>query len=164
MKIQQADCKRHCEAGVSGFTLVETLVAVSIGATMLAAFYATLASGFSMVGVTREDLRATQILLKRMETIRLCTFGEVANIAYNPATFTDYYDPTDASTGSGGVLYHGAYTAVTPPPGSVPDSYRTNMLLVTVDVTWNTGNIPHERSMQTYVARDGIQRYVSLGR
>jgi hypothetical protein len=35
------------------------------------------------------------------------------------------------------------------------------MLLVTVTASWKTGNLQHTRSMQSYVARYGIQRYVS---
>jgi len=164
MRIHHKDFRNPAAAAAAGFSLTETLVAIAIGAAMLVAFYATLASGFALMGATREDLRATQILLKRLESIRLCTFGQVANPSYNPATFTESYDPAGQPAGSGGAVYTGKYTATTPPPGSLPESYRTNMLLVTVEVAWNTGQILHSRSMQTYVARDGIQKYVSLGR
>lgn len=148
----------------AGFTLAETVVAIAVGAVILVAFYATLASGFTMMGATREDLRATQILLKHLESIRLCTFNQVASSTYNPPTFTEYFDPAGQPTGNGGAVYEGKYTATTPPVGSLPESYRTNMLLVTVEVAWNSGQVSHQRSMQTYVARDGIQRYVAFGR
>lgn len=163
-QIQQMNLRKPGKAVVSGFTLVETLVAIAIGAAMLAAFYATLASGFTLMSTSREDLRATQILLKRLESIRLCTFGQVVNTTYNPATFVEYFDPAGQATGNGGAVYQGKYTATAPPPGSLPESYRTNMLLVTVEVAWNTGQISHNRSMQTYVAREGIHGYVSVGR
>jgi hypothetical protein len=34
-------------------------------------------------------------------------------------------------------------------------------VLVTVTASWNSGKIQHSRSMQSYVARYGVQRYVS---
>jgi hypothetical protein len=35
------------------------------------------------------------------------------------------------------------------------------MVLVTVNASWKSGNVVQTRSSQTYVARYGIQRYVS---
>ena len=38
---------------------------------MLPTIYASTAAGFAMVQVTRENLRATQVIVKRVEAIRL---------------------------------------------------------------------------------------------
>ena len=81
----------------SGFTLAETLVAILTGAIMLAALYASFAFGYSAVKLTQEDLRATQILLQRMEILRLTSFSEIQT-----GTFTDYYDPSAVSGGNAG--------------------------------------------------------------
>jgi type II secretory pathway pseudopilin PulG len=153
----------------AAFTLVEAVVSLAIGAFMLLALYASFAAGFAKVEVTRDDVRATQIILKRLEGIRLCTFDQVQNIVTNPPTLTDCFDPTDQAAGSGGVTYLISYDASTPSTNAMPDAYRTNMLLVTVTVSWtnsfrnsstNISKLVHRRLMQTYVARNGMQSYV----
>jgi len=92
----------------------------------------------------------------------LCAFDQLTNTVYNPSTFTESFDPKDDATHAGGVTYNGTYTSVVPAAGSLPDAYRTSVLLVTVNLNWTSGNMQHSRSMQTYAARDGIAGYVSL--
>src|SRR6266852_1403314 len=89
----------HCSPS-SGFTLVETMVAVITGAVMLAALYSSFAFGYGSVKLAREDLRATQILLQRMETLRLTSFSAIQN-----GTMTQYFDPSGATNGSSGAVY-----------------------------------------------------------
>lgn len=139
------------------------MVATVLGATMFASIYAGLAWGFANVQANRANLRATQILLRKAEAIRLCPFDQITSSTYNPPTFTEYFDPKDQSAGGGGIVYSGSFSASVPPVGSIPDSYRANMLLVTIGVSWTSGRTPHSRSLQTYVARKGIQDYVSTG-
>ena len=147
----------------SGFTLIESAVALTIGAIMLTSLYGCFASGFATVKASRENTRATQILLTKMEAIRLCTFDQLTNTVYNPRTFTGSFDPTDDATRSGEVVYNGTFATSVPSVGSLPDSYRTNMLLVSVTLNWTSGQMQHTRTMQTYAARDGISGFVSLG-
>jgi type II secretory pathway pseudopilin PulG len=148
--------KRHR----AGFTLVETVVATFLGAIMLPTLFAGLASGFSIMQVTRENLRATQVILQRMEAIRLAPYKTLQDPAVYPTTFTECYSPNGQTNGSGGTVYTLTYTCA-PGPSSLPPTYRTNMLAITVTATWQSGNVQRTRSMQSYVARYGIQRYVS---
>jgi prepilin-type N-terminal cleavage/methylation domain-containing protein len=161
MKVRQCS---DSESSEKGFTLVENMVAFTIVAIMLTSLYGGFASGFSTVRTSRESQRATQIMLTRLESIRLCSFDQLSSTSYNPASWTEYFDPTDAANGGGGILYTGSYKATIPPAGTLPEAYRTNMCLVTVSVSWTSGNFQHTRSMQTYAARDGIERYVSVGK
>jgi len=147
----------------SGFTLVESAVALTIGAIMLTSLYGCFASGFASVKASRENTRATQILLTRMEAIRLCTFDQLTNTVYNPQSFTESFAPKDDATRSGGTVYNGTFATSVPAAGSLPDSYRTNMMLVTVTLNWTSGQMQHTRTMQTYAARDGMAGYVSVG-
>ena len=147
----------------SGFTLVESAVALTIGAIMLTSLYGCFASGFATVKASRENTRATQILLTRMEAIRLCTFDQLTNSVYNPRTFTESFDPKDDATRSGGTVYSGTFATSVPAVGTLPDSYRTNMMLVSVTLNWTSGQMQHARTMQTYAARDGMAGYVSVG-
>src|SRR5262245_33854388 len=74
-----------------GFTLVEVMVAVFLLGLMLAALYGAFVSGLGVLRVTRENLRATQILEERMEVIRLIKWDNVAP-GFIPTTFTAPYD------------------------------------------------------------------------
>ena len=147
----------------SGFTLVVSAVALTIGAIMLTSLYGCFASGFATVKASRENTRATQILLTRMEAIRLCTFDQLTNTVYNPRTFTESFEPRGDATRSGGTIYNGTFSSSVPAVGTLPDSYRTNMMLVSVTLNWTSGQMQHTRTMQTYAARDGMAGYVSVG-
>ena len=141
----------------AAFTLIETVVATFLAAIMLPAIYASTAAGFAMVQVTRENLRATQILLKQSEAIRLSPYKLLQDPASYPTNFTDYYCTNGKTNGA---AYNVTYNWQ-PGPTTLPPSYRTNMMLVTLTASWASGNIQRTRSMQTYVARYGIQKFVS---
>ena len=55
------------KASVKGHTLTEVLVAVIVVAIIAMACYGALSSGFSVVESTRQDLRATQIMMQKLE-------------------------------------------------------------------------------------------------
>ena len=143
----------------SGFTLVETIVAITLAAIMLPTIFAGIASGFSILQVTRENRRATQIIVQRMEAVRLASYKTLQDPAAYPPSYTEYYSPSQTN-GNKGTAYTVTYNCA-PGPSSLPPSYRTNMLLVTVTASWNSCKVQHTRSMQSYVARYGVQRYVS---
>ena len=163
MKLPRTTAQTKITTAASGFTLVESAVALTIGAIMLTSLYGCFASGFATVKASRENTRATQILLTRMEAIRLCTFDQLTNSVYNPRTFTESFDPKDDATRSGGIVYNGTFATSVPAVGILPDSYRTNMMLVSVTLNWTSGQMQHARTMQTYAARDGMAGYVSVG-
>jgi prepilin-type N-terminal cleavage/methylation domain-containing protein len=147
----------------AGFTLVESAVALAIGGIMLTSLYGCFASGFATVKTSRENTRATQILLTKMEAIRLCSYDQLTNAVYNPRTFAESFSPTGDANSSGGVVYSGTFATSVPDVGTLPDSYRTNMTLVTVTLNWTSGQMQHTRTMQTYAARDGMAGFVSVG-
>jgi Tfp pilus assembly protein PilE len=144
----QSKVARSC----GGFTLVEAVFAVLAAAVMLIALYASFTTGFSILKVTREDLRATQIILDRMERVRLSPYTQLANQSVYPASLTE-------TNGPGGTAY--TVTFATAPRATLSPFYRSNVLEVTVEVAWQSGNVKRKRSMQTYVARSGIQSYVT---
>ena len=112
---------------------------------------------FFTLRMARENQRATQIILEKVETIRLYTWDQVNSNGFVPRTFTDYYDP-QALSGSRGVLYSGTM-AITNVPFST--SYSTNLRHLTVTLSWNTaGTMPRFRTLSTLVAKDGLQNYV----
>src|SRR5512146_2722235 len=68
--------------GERGHTLVEVVVAMCILAISSTAFYAGLSSGFGVTQASREDVRATQILMQQLEAVRLCTWSQLTNYTF----------------------------------------------------------------------------------
>jgi hypothetical protein len=142
---------------IAAYSLAEVMVAVFVLGVIGLAYYSALSSGFSVVQSTREDLRATQIMMQKIEAIRLCTWSQLTNF-----TFQETYDPL--STNNNGTVYTGS-VAIGPATALVNNpSYSNNMCLVTVTLGWTNYNgrrpVPHTRKMQTEVARYGLQNYV----
>lgn len=141
------------------FTIAEVIVAVFIVTTMALSLYAGFSTGFMIVDSARQDLRATQILLQKVEAIRLCTWSSLANC---PVSFVESYDPS--SSGNSGTVYTGTLTTNVATSIRNTAAYKTNMCLVNLTVYWTnyTGqqSSVHSRSMQTLVARYGLQNYI----
>ena len=146
--------------GGSAYTLVELMVAVAVIGVVLVTFYLALSIGFKMMQHTRENLRATQILVQRAETIRLFNWSQVTSNNYIEPNFMEYYNPFNPT--NKGVAFYGTNYPVI--PASYPSAYKNNMRLWTITVRWTNYNgsipIPHTRTMQTYVARYGMQSYI----
>jgi len=164
-KVRQ-EATRKCNSRKYGaaFTLIETLVSLPIASIVLAALYVSFTQGFNMVQQSRENLRATQLLITQLERIRVCPFDQLTNTVFNPQAFTNYFDTSDQPSGGRGAAYTVTFTPAVPGNGVVPDSYRTNMLLITVGVSWTTRKLQHTNFMQTLVAKNGIQGYVVNGK
>lgn len=140
-----------------GGTLVEVVIAVAILAIMGGGIISSINYGLFMMRLARENARATQIMLEKLETIRLYSWTEVTNTGFVPTTFTDVYDPQGA-TNQQGAVYNGTMTISNI---NFSASYSTNMRQFTVTLQWVTaGRINHNRSMSTYVTKDGLQNYV----
>jgi len=141
-------------------TIVETIVATVIITIAAAGIITSINYGMFVMQLARENSRASQIMLERLESVRLYNWTEVTNAGYVPATFTDYYDP-QAPTNSQGAVYSGTLTVADPVFSSASPSYSPNMRQFTVTLQWTTaGAVPHTRSLTTYVAKDGMQNYV----
>ncbi len=160
IRILQTQAKIRARNGSSGFTLVESIVATMVAMTMLSAHYLAFASGFALMTVTREDLRASQIMLQRMEAVRLSGYNQLTNTTAFPPSVTQYYSDQGQTNGNGGVAYTVTHQ-IASGLGTLPPSYRTNVTQVTVGVSWRSGTTIRSRSMSTYVARYGMQSYVS---
>src|SRR5262245_44575945 len=82
----------------SAFTRPEVLVAVVVLTIVALGYYGGLSTGFVVLQSTRENLRATQIMMQKAEAIRLCTWSQLNNVS-----FTEDYNPLSGSTNSSGV-------------------------------------------------------------
>ncbi len=138
------------------------MAAVIVGG-MIISLYACFSSGFAAMQATRENLRSTQIMLQRLEAVRLFTWKQVQDTNnYLKPIFTDSYDPLGRTNNTAGTAYTGFVSNSI--PADVPGDYRNNMRTITLTVYWTnySGNkqIVQSRQMETRVARYGMQNYV----
>ena len=143
--------------GSGAFTLIETMFATAMAAVMFGALYNGLAFGFDLIRLSRENSRATQIMVEKMETIRLYTWTQVTNSGFVPTNkFVVPYYSVDGS--AGGLLYTGQISIAACP---LTTSYADNIKQVTIRLDWGRlGNTNRTRLMSTYVTRNGLQNYV----
>lgn len=158
MKIWQLT-KPNLRAGNFAFTLAEVMVGTMLISLMGLSLYAGMSMGFAVTQLSRENLRATQIMLDRMEGVRLFNWNQLVYSNWIPSTFTEYYYPLTNLTESKGITYKGTMQ-VTNVTLSPPATYSTNMRALVVTVTWTNSGIKRTRTMTTYSARDGIQNYI----
>jgi hypothetical protein len=139
--------------------LLEVMVASGLILVLSVALYGGIAFAFSVTDFERQNLRATQIILERMEGIRLLNWNQLTNTALNPTTFTQQYYPAVGGAPASGVVYTGQVTVAS--VCVVPAvTYSNNMKQVTVTLTWQSGSILHTRTLSTYSSRNGIQNYI----
>lgn len=171
----------------AAFTLIEVLIASTIAAIIFAALFYTLNQGTTLVQVSREDLRATQILNGKIELIRNCAWGSgsgtntVATQLFDrsiiPTNFTDYFYPSALggfSTNS--VRYTGTIMVETnfafrtvgtngTTSVTIPPTYSNSIARVTVTLTWTEKHygqpITFYRTNITYISANGLQNYLS---
>lgn len=168
----------------AGFTLLEVCAGLFILGVFVTSLYAVVNSGFASVQLERENMRATQILVEKMDTLRLYSWDQITDPSFIPNTFTATFDPTtltNAGTitvvngnstnkvvnGKGGnskstatdVVYYGTVNLATGPADS---TYGTNMMTATVTVTWNSGTsgAARTRKFETFVTKNGLQNYI----
>ena len=116
--------------------------------------------GLCIMRVARENQRATQVMLEKLEAIRLYNWTQVTNSGFIPATFYAPYDPT-AATNSQGTTYYGTMAVSVPTFIGTTPNYSANLRQFTVTLSWtNSGGISHFRTLSTYVAQNGVQNYV----
>lgn len=159
--------QRSRRVGIQGFTLVELMIGACIMAFIFAALFAGISTTFGLMDVTRENLRATQIMVSRLEGLRLCAWSndQLFNTNIVPTQFTDSFYPLGLkSTTNSGTLYTGTLTVTTNFTMNPPATYNARLAKVTIGVAWTSqhGSITnlHQRSMITYVAQYGMQNYI----
>ncbi len=143
-----------------GFSLVEVMVSMAIGGVGIVALYGSLGMGTNMLQSSRENLRATQILVEKMETLRLYTFDQVCSNGFIPLTFSIPFDPqwqTSSTNSSSSVTFSGRVIVTNAP---VAASYQSDLKLITVDLTWTSGALVRHRDLSTLVSRHGLQTYI----
>jgi len=146
------NCSNQC-----GHTLVEVMVAISVLGFMIVSLYAGFSSGFAVLRVARENLRATQILAERMEVIRLIKWDDVQP-GFIPANFAAPFYAMDGTNNNTGQFAYTGTVIVTNAP--ISESYSAHLRMIQINLTWVSGNITRTREMSTFVSKFGLQNYV----
>ena len=121
---------------------------------LFVALYAGIATSTSWVRICQENEVATQILSDKLDVIRLYNWDQLKSNGFILTNFTTAIDPLQTNTTA---YYTGRVSIVTDP---ISEVYRTNLLKITVDIDWSSGNRLQSRSMSTFVTRYGLQSYV----
>jgi len=138
-----------CGNPARAFTIVETVVATLLLTLAVVALYAAFSFGFGTIKLSREDLRAGQILVQKLETLRVYDWSRITN-GYIPTDLTESFVTDGAET-------YDVAMEVTPAP--VIESYSDTLRQVTVSLSWESGGVLRNRSMTTFVSKDGLQTY-----
>jgi type II secretory pathway pseudopilin PulG len=146
--------KNRHSAGVSGFTLPETCVTVAVVLICFASLFTGVTMAVSLMRVSREGQRATQLEVEKFEEFRLYNWDQINSNGFIPLTFSAPFDPTSTN---GGVVYSGTITITNAP---ISGSYSNDLKLITVQLTWPSGNTVITQSLSSFVAHYGMQNYI----
>lgn len=144
------------KTALSGAALFEVIMSVFTIGIIGSALMGSFAYGFQIMRLVRENQRATQILLEKVETVRLYSWDQLLTPGFVPASFTDVYDP-QAPDGQHGITYNGTLSITNFPNAT---SYQNDLRQLVITLDWTSGSLPRTRKLATLVAKDGIQNYV----
>lgn len=169
MKLEPVIPPAASSRGIRAFSLIEAMVAACIVGVLFVSLYGGITAGFGALSSARENLRATQVMIDKMETLRLYSWTQVSTFgsstSYIPSTFTESFYPTTTnysestvSTGAtgSGFIYYGT-VAIT--NSGFSQNYSNSVKLVTITVNWTNG-VARSQTMSTYVGQYGIQNYI----
>jgi prepilin-type N-terminal cleavage/methylation domain-containing protein len=143
------------------FTFIEVMVGTAIMLVMFTSLFAGLTMGLSITQLSRENLRATQIMLDKLEGVRLYSWDQLTNTTILKSSFTNYFFETnniETTLAQGnGITYTGRVEVGTTPFST---SYSGNCRKITVSVGWVSGNVVRKRSMVTLYSQKGLQNYI----
>src|SRR5258705_443104 len=140
-----------------GFSIVEAVLGlVLLGLVCMALFSGLTTSTFS-VQLARENLRATQIMSEKLDTIRLYSWKQLTNTASIQGFNPPLHPPNPLlPSQTNSAVYQGTIRIASAP---VTEFYGKDMRVVTVELKWQTGKLQRTRNMSTLVSRYGTYHY-----
>lgn len=143
----------------NAFTILEVSIGMMVTGIVFVSLYAGMSQGFKITQISRENLRATQVLIERLESIRLNTFDQLDTPGFVPTTpvMEPYYSDPTKSNDNGGFNYS-VKVSITNAPMTA--GYSSDLRLVVVEATWTSGGVLRQREMSSLIARNGLQSYV----
>jgi hypothetical protein len=150
---------------------------------MVAALYGGMTSSSLSVSLARENLRATQIMLEKLEIVRSYTWKQLFpnidpdesdeddgetfdpedpdllqdDIPFSiPKTFTAPFIP--GASDNGGFVYNGTIDIV---PAPITEAYSNSLAEVIIEVSWTSKGIARKRQMRSFFAEHGMQNNIT---
>ncbi len=156
-------CPKSEHFTVRGTSLVEVMIGMGVLGIVLISIFASFTFGFSIVKISRDELRATQILNEQMERIRLYTWDQVVKQTnfvksdFNaPLGFTGPVFFTGKITITNAQFYESTSNSFAP----LTEVYAKNLRQVIVSLTWTNNNLRRTREAKTFISHYGLQNYV----
>jgi hypothetical protein len=122
---------------------------------VIAALFGGFSFGFNSIKLSQEEVRADQILVQKLESLRIYNFTNVIN-GYIPTNFSAYYSTSNAVNG---VTYNGTMSVTPFVPSAAGEVYSNTLRQVTASVSWFSEGMNHTRTMMTLVSTNGIATY-----
>ena len=141
----------------SGFSIVEVMVGFVLLGIVIAALFGGFSFGFNSIKLSQEEVRADQILVQKLETVRMYQWTNIINSAFIQTNQPPAYYST--SNALHGVTYNVTMSVSPFVPSATPEVYRSTLRQVTATVSWFSEGMDHTRSMSTLVSSNGLMTY-----
>jgi Tfp pilus assembly protein PilV len=145
--------KPESPAGGRAFSLIEVMFSAMIISVVFVSLYVGIGQGFGVIQVSRENLRATQIMQEQVEILRILNWDQITTNA-SPWNFTSSFYPANLT--NQGVIYTGRINLTNAP---VPATYAADVRLAIVSLSWKSGTATRQRELRTLVSRYGLHNY-----
>src|SRR5437667_12123698 len=86
---------RKNEKNSGGFSLIEAIIGMAVVGIMITALYSALTTGFTTEQLDREDIRATQLLIEKMDQLRVISWEQLTDPSVTPTTFDASFNPDE---------------------------------------------------------------------
>ena len=152
-------CKDHRPK--KAFFLLEATIGMALLGLVFMALYTGLVTTTFSVQLSRENLRATQLMAEKLDTIRLYGWKKIVDDPYYIERIADvpvYSD--DPSTAQNDATPRMFQQEILVDPAPIAEPYAVDLRMITVKLTWQTGKMNRTRTMSTLVSKYGLFKYV----
>jgi len=144
----------------TAFFLLEAVIGMALLGLVFMAMYTGLVTTTFSVQLSRENLRATQLMAEKLDTIRLYGYKKIIDDPfYLKWTDVPVYpdDPSKPGNDATARVFKGEIVVDAAP---ITEAYAADMRMITVRVMWTTGKLNRTRSMSTLISKYGLYKYV----
>jgi type II secretory pathway pseudopilin PulG len=188
MKLETSDPTGRpgaARTGSAGFTLIEATISIGLLAITIGALGSGVVFGLKRATNSQEELRATQIITEKFETLRLYTWDQLKWSADYDDAEEDLFDPFDSedphvpedepdpfvtlstftvpfkpgATNTTDLVYQGTFNATFLDLNDAP-TYSNAVIKVDVSVSWLRDGKTQTRSASTLFSRYGLQNNI----
>lgn len=144
------------------FFLLEATIGMALLGLTFMALYTGLVTTTFAVQLSRENLRATQLMAEKLDTIRLYGWKKIVEEPYYiPSGLVDIpVYPDDPSLPGNNATPRVFNVEVFIDNAPFEEPYAVDMRMITVKLTWDTGKMKRNRTMSTLVSKYGLFKYV----